>query len=64
MLTPGGETTETEVSEPGPVILFEGVGLASTSAAAVGAQTDEEFDYAFANASREVQRALCHLLKT
>lgn len=38
-----------------PVILFQGAGLKSSSAAVVSAQEDEEFDYAFSHGSREVR---------
>ncbi len=38
-----------------PVILFEGSGLQSTSAAAAHAhEPDEEFDYSFDNGTRQV----------
>ena len=46
--------TVQEQAEAAPVVLFQGAGLASTSAAATSAQKDEEFDYAFENVSREV----------
>ena len=37
-----------------PVILFQGAGLSSSSAAVVSPQKDEEFDYAFDHDLREV----------
>ena len=50
-----GEITEENVQqEAAPVVLFQGAGLKSSSAAVVSPQTDEEFDYAFNHGSREV----------
>ena len=54
MLITDGSTTAPKQAQAAPVVLFQGAGLASTTAAADSTKSDEEFDYVFENASREV----------
>ena len=56
-----GEGTEEDVrQEAAPVVLFQGAGLTSSSAATVSPHNNEEFDYAFNHESREVHATTKH----